>query len=151
MGISTSILWQWNVMHPWACLYGKGAISNDNIIINLQTTTENTFVQICIYQLTMGISTSILWQWNVMRLWASLYGKSAISNDNIIIIIIIIIITIIIISTSIIIIIISTLFMYTIGKYKLLWCPFKLFWYRSMFYHVSSVYVGHILPSTGQN
>ena len=33
MWISTSILWQWNVMRLWACLYGKGAISNDNIII----------------------------------------------------------------------------------------------------------------------
>ena len=34
------------------------------------------------------ISTSILWQWNVMRLWACSYGKAAITNDNIIIIII---------------------------------------------------------------
>ena len=33
MWISPSILWQWNVMRLWACLYGKGAISNDNIII----------------------------------------------------------------------------------------------------------------------
>ena len=35
MWISTSILWQWNVIDLWACLYGKGAISNDNIIIIL--------------------------------------------------------------------------------------------------------------------
>ena len=55
-----------------------------------------TFVPRCIYQLTMWISTSIRWQWNEMRLWACLYGKGAISNDNIIIIIINIIIIIII-------------------------------------------------------
>ena len=47
---------------------------------------KHIYVQRCIYQLTMWISTSILWQWNVMRLWACLYGKGAISNDNIIII-----------------------------------------------------------------
>ena len=40
---------------------------------------SNNFVDINIYPLTM----------NVMRLWACLYGKGAISNDNIIIIIII--------------------------------------------------------------
>ena len=51
--------------------------------------SDNSSVQRCIYQLwqlTMWISTSIHWQWNVMRLWACLYGKCAISNDNIIII-----------------------------------------------------------------
>ena len=42
---------------------------------------SNNYVDINIYPLTM----------NVMRLWACLYGKGAISNDNIIIIIIIII------------------------------------------------------------
>ena len=42
----------------------------------------NNYVDINIYPLTM----------NVMRLWACLYGKGAISNDNIIIIIIIIMI-----------------------------------------------------------
>ena len=41
---------------------------------------SNNYVDINIYPLTM----------NVMRLWACLYGKGAISNDNIIIIIIII-------------------------------------------------------------
>ena len=40
---------------------------------------SNNYVDINIYPLTM----------NVMRLWACLYGKGAISNDNIIIIIII--------------------------------------------------------------
>ena len=39
---------------------------------------SNNYVDINIYPLTM----------NVMRLWACLYGKGAISNDNIIIIII---------------------------------------------------------------
>ena len=39
---------------------------------------SNNYVGINIYPLTM----------NVMRLWACLYGKGAISNDNIIIIII---------------------------------------------------------------
>ena len=38
---------------------------------------SNNYVDINIYPLTM----------NVMRLWACLYGKGAISNDNIIIII----------------------------------------------------------------
>ena len=41
---------------------------------------SNNYVDINIYPLTM----------NVMRLWACLYGKGAISNDNIIIIIIMI-------------------------------------------------------------
>ena len=41
---------------------------------------SNNYMDINIYPLTM----------NVMRLWACLYGKGAISNDNIIIIIIII-------------------------------------------------------------
>ena len=41
---------------------------------------SNNYVDIYIYPLTM----------NVMRLWACLYGKGSISNDNIIIIIIII-------------------------------------------------------------
>ena len=52
----------------------------------LQTTKENTSVQRCIYQITMWIPISI--ELNVMRLWACLYEKGAISNDNIIIIII---------------------------------------------------------------
>ena len=49
-----------NGLHSWECG-------------NLQTTIENTSVQRCIYQLTLWISTSILWQWNVMRLWACLW------------------------------------------------------------------------------
>ena len=50
---------------------------------------SNNYVDINIYPLTM----------NVMRLWACLYGKGAISNDNIIIIIIIVISIIIIFIT----------------------------------------------------
>ena len=29
----TSTHWQWNVMHLWACWYGTGTKSNDNVII----------------------------------------------------------------------------------------------------------------------
>ena len=49
---------------------------------NLQTTMQNTSVQI--YQITIWIiPTSIHWQCNEMRLWACLYRKGPISNDNI--------------------------------------------------------------------
>ena len=70
---------------------GVWQFSNDNWKhICSKMSLSNNYVDINIYPLTM----------NVMRLWACLYGKGAISNDNIIIIyyyIIIIIIIIIII------------------------------------------------------